>query len=910
MQQPADTHPEFDPRNYSVDEVLRDGGSIRIRAIRPDDKERLLEHFSGLSPQSRYQRFFGAKRALSAEELARLTELDFYNHVGLVATLFDGDEERFIGVGRYFRTENPARAEVAFAVLDEHQGRGIGTLLLEHLRRIAHVHAITEFEADVLGTNRRMLEVFGEGGFQIKRSMEGGVIHLSLLTEHTEQTIHRVEQRERNAIAQSMARLLRPRSVAVMGASGDKTKIGGAILSNLKREGFKGAIYPVNPKHTEIQGIKAYPNISAIGAPVDLAVITVPAPAVADAVADCARAGVFGAVVITSGFAEVSETGRRAEHDLLQMVRSSGMRMVGPNCMGVLNTDPAVALNATFAPVPPPRGHIGMYSQSGALGIAVLDYARERNLGVSTFVSGGNRADVSNNDLLAYWADDPDTRAIVLYLESFGNPRTFARLAPVVARRKPIIAVKAGRSVAGTRAAQSHSAALANSDIAVDAIFEQAGVIRTNTLEQMFDVVTMLSQQPVPQGSRVGVVTNAGGPGIMFADGCEGYGLTIPKLEQYTLTELRSFLSDRSGFSNPIDMTASAGAAEYERTIQLVGNDPNVDSVVVIYIPPMVTRPEDAAAAIARAAGKVPAHKPVLTVFLSSAGAPAELNSGPRGSLPVYEFPENAAFALLSAYRHGRWLARPQGTSMMLTTFSAGAIRAVVDRVLESASGPVWLGPDDTALILGAAGIDLARSEITTVEGAAAASARLGFPLVAKAIAPGVLHKSDVGGVIMDIESVQQAAEAARVLEGRMNAIGAKLDAVMLQQQISYGIEALVGVTTDPTFGPLIACGTGGVMAELARDVSFRLHPVTDVDADEMIKALRLSRLLDGYRNAPAGDREALARVILKVSALVETVPELIELDLNPVKVLDPGQGAVAIDARMRIAPAPRPRAR
>lgn len=897
-----ESRPELDPRHYAINEILRDGTSIHIRAIRPDDKVRLFEHFAGLSPQSRYQRFFGTKRGLTRDELKNLTELDFDTHVGLVAVLHDGVEERIIGVGRYIASA-PNRAEVAFAVLDEYQGRGIGTLLLEHLARIARAADITEFEADVLGSNRRMLEVLGESGLKVKRSMERGVVHLSLLTGETSESIQLLETREQKSAAQSMMRVLKPRSVAVIGASHDVTKIGGAIIENLKRDGFAGPIYPVNPNCADVQGIKAYPSLQAVGAPVDLAVITLPAPAVEHAVADCTRAGAAGVVVISSGFAEVSEQGRAAERRLLELVRGSGMRMIGPNCMGIINTDPETSLNATFAPVAPPRGHIAMYSQSGALGIAVLDYIKQRKLGVSTFVSGGNRADVSSNDLLAYWHDDPATKVIVLYLESFGNPRRFSRLAPTIARRKPIVAVKAGRSVAGTRAAHSHSAALASSDVAVDALFEQAGVIRTSTLGEMFDVVAMVSRQPVPKGPRVGVVTNAGGPGILFADGCEARGLAVPQLDEKALTELRSFLSSRSGFANPIDMTAAAGPEEFERTISLVGNDPNVDALVAIYIPPMVTQPVQAAAAIARGAGKVPADKPVLVVFLSSAGAPEALNTGPRGTLPCYDFPENAAMALASAYRYGRWLARPQGKPLMLAPFARETIRAVIDRVLEGASEPVWLNSDDLAVVLKAAGIESARSERATLDNVAEVADRLGYPLVAKVIAPGVVHKTEVGGVILGLENANQVTEAASTLAEQMRKIGQQLDGILLQQEVRQGVEALVGVASDPTFGPLIGCGTGGVMAELMRDVSFRLHPVSDVDAGEMIDSVRLKRLLDGYRGAPPGDREALIGVIMQISALVEAVPELTELDLNPLKVLEPGQGAIVIDARMRVRP-------
>src|SRR6266516_2481922 len=515
-----------DPRDYAVEEILRDGGSIHVRAIRPDDRQRLLDHFQRLSARSVYFRFFGAKRRLTDAELDQFTRLDFAQRVALVATLLEDGEERIIGVGRYaVLPGKPTAAEVAFAVADEHQGRGVGTLLLDHLVRVARAGGVRQFQADVLGENNRMLQVFATSGFVVTSSTEAGVVHLSFPTEETERAREAAHARERIAAAESVRALLHPRSVAVVGASRRAGTIGAALVANLKRARFAG---PINPSAGEIQELRAYPRVSAAGQRVDLAVIAVPAPAVEEVVRDCAAAGVRDVVVISSGFAEASEEGRAAQQRLTQLVRGAGMRMVGPNCMGVLNTDPAVSLNATFAPHWPPTGNVGMLSQSGALGLAVLDYVRQLNIGMSTFVSVGNKADVSGNDLLSYWADDPRTGVVVLYLESFGNPRKFARVAPEVARRKPIIAVKSGRSAAGTRAASSHSAALANLDIAVDALFAQAGVIRTSTLEELFDVAALLSTQPVPAGRRVGVVTNAGGPGSLLADACEGRGLELP----------------------------------------------------------------------------------------------------------------------------------------------------------------------------------------------------------------------------------------------------------------------------------------------------------------------------------------------------------------------------------------------
>jgi acetyl coenzyme A synthetase (ADP forming)-like protein len=775
--------------------------------------------------------------------------------------------------------------------------------LLEHLSHIARAGGITEFEADVLGDNTRMLEVFARSGFHIRRAATSGVVHLAFSTEETHEFAQASQARERTAASQSVAWILRPRSVAVIGASRDSGKIGGAVTTNLKGGSFNGPIYPVNPTAIEIQGIRCYPSVSEIGEPVDLAVITVPADAVEQRLAECASIGVHAVVVITSGFGEVGSAGRAAERRLVELVRRSGMRMVGPNCMGVLNTDPAIRLNATFAPVEPPVGNIGMFSQSGALGIAILDHLRTRGLGLSSFVSAGNRADISNNDLLAYWAEDINSSVIVLYLESVGNPRKFAQLAREAGYHKPIIAVKSGRSVAGKRAATSHSASLASLDVAVDALFEQAGVVRTETLEELFDVTALFSTQPIPAGPRVGVVTNAGGPAILLADACEARGLTLPPLDKKTLAELRSFLPQQAGYANPIDMTATASGADFERTFAAVGNDPNVDSVVAVYIPPMVTQPAEAAAGIVRGAAAVPAEKPLLSIFLSSQKSPTELSAGPRGTIPAYEFPESAAIALAAAYRYGCWRSRPRGNVHTLSRSERDAIRVVVEHALDTAGDACWLSQDELTTVLRTVGIDVAPAEQTTVEQAREVADRIGYPLVAKAVATGVLHKSDVGGVIMGLNSPTAVADAAAMLRERMAAIGASLEGVLLQRQIDGGIETLIGVTTDPTFGPLLVCGFGGTMVELLRDVAFRLHPVTDVDAAEMIAALRSSRLLDGYRGAPLGDRDALISLIMRVSALVEAVPELSELDLNPVKVLTRGNGGVVVDGRLRLKP-------
>lgn len=889
-------------RDYALDELLRDGRSIHIRAIRPDDKARLLEHFQHLSARSVYFRFFNAKRRLDDEELRRFTELDFENGVGLVATLVLDGREQIIGVGRYFvLAEDRRRAEIAFAVRDDHQGLGVGTLLLEHLGRIARAAGITEFQADVLGENNQMLEVFLRSGFRVSRALAGGIVHVSFPTAETEELIDASIARQRRAAAASVRRLLEPRCVALVGASRTPGSIGAQLLRHL-RERFRGKLYAVHPQAKEIDGFRCHPSLDDVGEAIDLVVIAVPAPAVEAIVEQCARLHVCGVVIISAGFGEVSAAGREAEARLRRIARESGMRLIGPNCMGILNTDPAVGLNATFAPTWPPAGNVGMLSQSGALGIAILDHAERLNIGLSSFVSVGNKADVSGNDLISYWAEDPRTKVILLYLESFGNPRKFARLAPEVAREKPIVAVKSGRSAAGSRAASSHSAALANLDVAVDALFAQSGVIRTDTLEQLFDVTALLSTQPLPKGRRVGIVTNAGGPAILLADACAAQGLEVPVLAEQTRDRLRAVLPPQAGLLNPIDMIASATPEQYEQTIAAAGNDPSVDALIAIYIPVLQTATDAVAAAIARGAAAVPADRPVMTVFLSAVGTPSFLGQGPRGPIPSYSFPENAALALAAAERYARWRERPRGQPLTLDPAARSAVRAVVDRVLSRDQGPLWMETSDLAMILRAVGIDMVTTETVTVDDSVEAAERLGYPLVAKAVAPNLVHRSDVGGVIMNLHAAEDVQHAVDLLAARMRAAGTELRGVLLQRQVDGGLEALVGVTTDPTFGPLVVAGLGGVLVELLKDVAFRLPPVTDLEATAMLRELRGGKLLDGYRGSPPADRVALEAIILRVSALAEAVPELRELDLNPVKVLQPGRGAIVVDGRLRLA--------
>ncbi|HIE21964.1 MAG TPA: GNAT family N-acetyltransferase, partial [Acidimicrobiia bacterium] len=602
------------PSEYELDVVLRDGGGARIRPIRPDDADGIIAFFERLGPQSRYFRFFRIKRSLEPDEVTHFTHLDYDDRMALVAEV--GGE--IVGVGRYDR-EGPGAevAEVAFAVADDHQGRGLGTKLLELLTAYARSRGIEQFRAQVLAENRQMMRVFRNSGYELHRTIEDGVYTVDFPVEPSERTAAAEAERERRAVAASVLPLFFPRSVAVIGASNDADSIGGKLFANLLATGFTGPLYPVNPSSPVVRSVRAYPTIGEVPDRVDLAFVVVPRRFVLDVARQCGEAGVRGIVVISAGFSEVGSEGAAREEELTEIVRTYGMRMVGPNCMGLINTAPSVRLNGTFSPIYPPAGNVAMSSQSGALGVAILDYATRNNIGISQFVSVGNKADISGNDLLLAWEDDPQTDVITLYLESFGAPRKFSRIARRIGRRKPIVAVKAGRTKAGSRAASSHTGALASSDVAVDAVFRQAGVIRVDTIEELFAAANLLANQPVPEGGRVGIVTNAGGPAILAADALEANGLVLPPLSPALQEAIGSALPDEASTANPVDLIASGGPDEFRHAVELMLRSGEVDSAMVIYVP---TSPEgaDAVAEVLRDC-QAGYHGPVtlLSVFMS-----------------------------------------------------------------------------------------------------------------------------------------------------------------------------------------------------------------------------------------------------------------------------------------------------
>ena len=689
--------------------------------------------------------------------------------------------------------------------------------------------------------------------------------------------------------AAGLAPFFQPRVVAVVGASREPNKIGSEILHNLLATHFGGTVVPVHPAATAILGLTCYPRVTAIPMAVDLVIIAVPAAHVDAVVDDCLEKQVGAICIITAGFGECSEDGRRRERAIVSRARAAGCRVIGPNCMGLLNTDPAVSLNATFSPVYPPAGNVAMSTQSGALGLAILDYAKKLKIGISTFVSVGNKADVSGNDLLEYWEKDPKTAVILLYLESFGNPAKFSRLARRISRAKPIVALKSGRSTVGARAAASHTGALASADAFVDALFHQCGVIRTDTVTELFDVASILSRQPLPAGRRVAIVTNAGGPGILAADACQSHGLEVIELTAPTKDALRELLPAAAAVNNPVDMLASASPSHYEAALDLVLADPNVDSVLVIFIPPLVTDADEVAEAIARASRRA-AGKPVAGIFMRTEDAPAAL-----AKIPCFAFPEPAAIAMGRVAAYGEWRRQPVGLVPSLADLQPALARLVVERALERGGG--WLTALEAATLLAAVGIAVPRSNMAaSVDHAVEIAERLGYPVAIKAVGDALLHKTEHKAVRLNLSNRAEVRAAATALTSTH---GSTMEGLLVQRMVTGGVEMMLGAINDPTFGHVIVCGSGGVMIELLADSACRMYPVTDRDATEMVASLRGARLLRGFRGNPPADEEAFRESVLRISALIGMCPEIQELDVNPLAVL--ADGVSALDVRVRV---------
>jgi acetate---CoA ligase (ADP-forming) len=885
--------------------ILRDGTLAILRITCPDDREALRRFFHELSPESRRRRFFSFADPTEVLLEAFCDSTEPSRQTTLVALRQVEGDLRPIAVGSYLDLGNRS-AEAAFAVADAFHGKGLGTILLERLATLAAANGFRRFEAMVLPENTAMLEVFQESGFEIRSKSDRGCITVLLSLSPTSESVAAAERRQALATVASMQPLLTPAAVAVIGASRHDTSIGHRVLKAIVAAGFTGAVYPINPNASELEGLACYPSIGDAPRGVDLAILAVPPHVVIDVVNQCAAAGVKSLIVITAGFAEIGAEGRALQQQLLDTVRGHGMRMVGPNCMGMLNTATEVQLNASFSPLVPPAGTVAFSSQSGALGLAILELATERRVGLSSFVSVGNKADVSSNDLLEYWEADAQTSVILLYLESFGNPRRFARLARRIGRKKPIVAVKAGRTRSGSRAAGSHTAALAASDVVVDALFHQAGVIRADTMDDMFDIAACLEAQPLPAGRRVAIVTNAGGPGILAVDACEAAGLSVVPLAEPTQQRLASFLPREASVGNPVDMVASASPTAYRCSIETTLTAPETDALIVIYTPvdpqyagETLQAIRDGVAA-ARRAGAT--DKPVLACLMAAQGRPLPLEVE-NERVPAYGFPENAARALAKAAVYAEWRRQPPALFWNFEDIRVDDARAVCRQAI-AARGEGWLTGDEVGAVLGAFGVPLAAGLLAHSAEEAAASARvLGFPVVAKLASRRVQHKSDIGAVRLNLssDSAVRRAYSDILARGRGAAAERDIDGVLIQPMIAGGVETMIGISDDPLFGPLIAFGLGGVHVEILGDVRFRVGPLTDRDADELLHEIKGLPLLEGYRGHPPADLDALRDLLLRISRLAVDVPEVVELDLNPVLAMSPGNGCRIVDARIRV---------
>ncbi len=883
------------PSDREVDVALRDGSTVHIRPVRATDETAIGAFLRAVSPDSIGFRFFGAADLEWAT--AWSLDVDYADRFGLVAET--GTPGQIVSHAAYVRIDDH-RAEVAFLVADAWQGRGISTIMLAHLAAAADTRGITTFVAQVLPANHRMIEVFRQSGFPIDRRTTRDAIEIELPTSLTPEAIARFEERERTAAVAAVSRFLAPRSVAVVGASRRRGTIGGEILHNMIAGGFAGSLYPVNPHADTLQGRTAYPSIGQIPDSVDLAVVVVPGAQVADVARQCAAAGVRALVVISAGFAETGEEGAVRQRELLAVCRASGMRLIGPNCLGLLNTACDVRLNATFAAHPAPPGNVGFLSQSGGIGIAIIEASRRLGVGLSSFVSVGNKADLSSNDLLEYWEQDPATDVALLYLESFGNPRKFARVARRFAHAKPILAVKSGRSVAGERATSSHTGALLSaSDVTVDALFAQAGVIRTDTLHELFSVAALLAKQPIPRGDRIAIVTNGGGPGILCADACQADGARVPEPSAPLRAELARLIPEAASLGNPFDLLASASAQDYGQTVRTLADSGEFDAIVTIFVPPLVTEAEAVATAISEAA-QDRRQCTLAAVFMTGEGTPAQLSAG-EVQVPGYEFPEDAARAVALAARHGVWRSSPEGTIPVLEGCRADEAAAIISQALTG--GASWLAPEHLAALLDCYGLPLVSTRVVADSaGAVAAAQALGGPVVLKAVATGLLHKTDAGGVLLDLDGADAVRAGAHAIEAAVTAAGHALEGFVVQPMATDGVEMIVGVVHDQSFGPVLACGAGGTTAELIKDVAVRITPVTDLDAAAMLHSLKTFPLLDRYRGAPACDVAAIEDVLLRVSAMVQAHPEIAELDCNPL-IAGP-HGVTIVDARVRVAAA------
>ncbi len=847
------------PEHWEADVVLADGGTAHLRPVGRDDTEALRAMHSRMSSRTKYLRYFAAVGAVSDRQLAVYTDVDYVATVGFVVELAG----ELIAAGTYHRIPGTTAAEVAFVVEDAQQKRGLGSILLEHLAAAARERDITSFSADVLSENASMRRIFADAGYADAREFGDGAGEPSFAIVPTDASRAVMYARERRAEARSIERLLRPTSIAVIGASDEPRDIGHAVIANLLASGYAGPVYPVHPGLSVLHGLSTYRSIRDIPGGADLAVIAVAPSSAAHVVEDCSSSGVHGLVVASAGYAESGSGGATAQRELVAAARAHGMRVLGPNCLGLINTDPAVRMNATFAPVVPAPGSVGIFCQSAALGITLLAAAAQRGLGVSTFASAGNRADVSGNDLLQFWYDDERTEAVLLYLESFGNPRKFARLARALARRKPVIALKSGRHAVVTPGLAEGSAMI--SDIAVDTVFGQAGVLRVDSVADAFDTARLLTLQPLPAGNRVAIIANSTALGVLALDACLEQGLQVAG-------------------DGPIDVGVGVDAATLAFTVRAALYDTDVDALVVVYVPPVGGAGVEHAAALRVAMCNAPV--PVASSFLAVEGIAEHLlvrdgtGAVTRGSVPSYPTPERAVAAVARAVRYASWRARPAGELPELENVDSGRARALVDQWRAQDRTVRALHVDSRVELLRCYGISVLDYRVaSSADQAVAAAQQLGYPVVIKTTDESFRHRDDRVGVrlqLADADSVRAAFEDLTAL------VGPQVFVQAMAAREKSTVSTVFGIRADPSFGALIWFGLGGMATELLDDRAYRAVPLTDVDAAELIAGPKAAPLLRGYRGSDPVDVAALQDVALRLSALSDDVPEILELSLRP----------------------------
>jgi len=892
---PGAADPDRYPSSWVFDGLLIDGGAIRVRPLRGGDAAALTEFHAGLSGQTVYYRYFGSHPELSGSEAARLVEVDYGDRMAFGAFAAGA----LVGVGRYDR-EATGTAEIAFVVADAYQRRGVGTLLLEALVAYGAQQGIATFTAEVLPDNPAMLRVFLESGLAVTTAGGGGgTIAVTLSLAATPAYLDRRDERERASEAASMAHVLRPSSVAVVGAGRSPGSVGHSIVRGLLAGDFAGTVFPVNPHARSVCGVLAYASLPAIPEPVELAVVAVPARDVVAVTRDAAGAGVRALVIVSAGFGELGEEGREVQAEILAIAREHGIRVVGPNCLGVLNTAPDVRCDATFSPGTAAPGSIAIASQSGAVGIVLLDEARRAGLGISSFVSVGNKIDVSGNDLLCYWERDDATSVVAMYLESFGNPRKFARIARRVSRTKPIVVLAGGRSPAGARGARSHTAAAATPEVAVGALLSASGVIAVHRLEELLDVVGVLATSPLPRGSRVALVGNSGGPLILAADACAAEGLDVPELPRDVQTAIAPLVPAASAVGNPVDITADGTAETLERVLDALLALAGIDVVIVVVTALNALTAPDARRVLERVAAR--ADKPVVACVLGADSAPSSVGAGPVG-LALLSSPERAAGAVAKIVAYSAWRASPEIAPVALDGVDVAGARGLLARLFVANPGGGWLDAGAAASLLDCYGVPAVHfATAASLADAVAEAERIGYPVALKAGSGALVHKSDAGGVALGLQSETELRAAFDAMRERLG--DAMLPAIV-ESMAGAGVETIVGMTSEPNFGPLLMFGMGGVATDLLQDRVFAVPPLSAGESSRMISSIRTAPLLCGYRGSPPVDVDALADVVERVARLASDLPEVAELDLNPV-VARPS-GAVAIDWKVRIAPVPR----